>query len=120
MIELDADELLKNALRDGIREGVKFKLSGGYNNPLDKMIEKSIEAHSEEFRVLLHEGLASCLGDGQFREDIKTEIRHILAKTLVQRFGGEIEKSVNALKSDPTTRARITVAIEDIVKAKTA
>jgi hypothetical protein len=39
---------------------------------------------------------------------------------LVQRFGGELEKQVNALKSDPTTRARITIAIEEIVKQKTA
>lgn len=43
-------------------------------------------------------------------------MNHSLAKTLVQRFGGEIEKQVNVFKSDPTTRARITLAIEDIVK----
>lgn len=119
MMELDANELLKNALRDGIREGVKSKLSGGYNNPLDKLIESSIAAHDGEFRKLLNDGLSTCLGEGEFREEIKAQIRHVLAKTLVQRFGGEIEKSINALKSDPTTRARITVAIEEIVRSRT-
>jgi hypothetical protein len=43
----------------------------------------------------------------------------MLAKVLIQRFGGEMEKQVNVLKSDPTTRARITLAIEEIVKQKT-
>ncbi len=118
-MEINADELLKNAIRDGLREGVKAKLSGGYNNPLDKMVESCIQANDAEFRKLLTDGLSSCLGDDQFREDIKSSLRHSLAKTLIQRFGGEIEKSVNTLKSDPTTRARITLAIEEIVKAKT-
>lgn len=47
-----------------------------------------------------------------------TAVRTTLAKTLVQKFGRELEKQVNALKSDPTTRARITIVIEEIVASK--
>jgi len=35
----------------------------------------------------------------------------------VPGLGGELEKQVNVLKSDPATRARITLAIEEIVKS---
>ena len=117
-MEINADELMANALRDGIREGIKSKMSSSYNNPLDKLIEVSIAKHGESFRLLLEESLKSCLGDNEFREQIAVAVRHTLAKTLVARFGGELEKQVNTLKSDPTTRARITLAIEEIVKAK--
>jgi hypothetical protein len=60
----------------------------------------------------------SAMLNDEFREQIATQIRHKLASVLVARFGGELEKQVNVLKSDPTTRARITLAIEEIIKVK--
>jgi hypothetical protein len=117
-IEINADELLTNAIRDGIREGIKSKLGNGYDSPLDKLVKATIEKHSGQFTSLLEDALASCLGNTEFRNDIATSVRHTLAKVLVQRFGGELEQRVNVLKSDPATRARITVAIDEIVKQK--
>lgn len=117
-MQINADQLLENAIRDGLREGVKQRLAVTYNNPLEKVINAAITGRAGEFREILDEGLASCVGDPDFREEIKSSVRTILARTLVQRFGGELEKQVNALKSDPATRARITIAIEDIVKSK--
>ncbi len=117
-MNIDADKLLENALKDGIREGVKSKLAASYNNPLDKLIESCLTAHSSSFRAMLEESISSCVKDGDFRKQIAESVRHTLAKTLVSRFGGEMEKQVNVLKSDPTTRARITLAIEEIVKTQ--
>lgn len=104
-----------NAIRDGIREGVKMKMSG-YNSPLDKQISAVLAEHDGEFRQLVHDAISSAISDTVFRDEIKQSMRHKLATLLVSRFGGELEKQVNALKSDPATRARITLAIEEIVK----
>jgi hypothetical protein len=114
-VEIDTDKLFENAIRDAIREGVKAKLSG-YNSPLEKLMTDAVAKHSDKFRQLLEESIGECVLDEEFRKQIKQAVTHSLAKTLVQRFGGEIEKQVNVLKSDPTTRARITLAIEEIVK----
>lgn len=116
-MDLDVEKQVLRAIEEGIRAGVKSKLDG-YNSPLAKLIEDSLSKHSGTMRALLEDSIASCLTDPTFREDIATSVRHQLAKTLVQRFGGEMEKQVNVLKSDPTTRARITLAIEEIVKTK--
>ena len=118
-MELNADQLIENAIRDGLRDGIKNKLTSGYGNPLDKLVEASIVKHGDSFRSMLEKALASCIGDLTFQEEIAGSVRAVLARTLVQRFGGELEKQVNALKSDPSTRARITIAIEEIVKQKT-
>jgi hypothetical protein len=114
-VELNTDNLLHAALADAIRDGVRKVLVDGYHSPLTKFITDAIESHKAEMRKVLEEGVASCLNDGQFREQLKTAVRQALAKTLVQRFGGELEKQVNVLKSDPTTRARIILALEEIV-----
>jgi hypothetical protein len=119
-MELDAEQIIFNAVRDGLREGVKGKLACGYNDPLNTIINQCVTAHGEDFRKMLGDALQSCIGDPAFQQEMRESVRHVLAKTLVARFGGELEKQVNALKSDPATRARITVAIEDIVKSKTS
>jgi hypothetical protein len=118
-MNIDTDKLLENCLRDGIRDGIKAKLGSSYNdNPIGKMVNSCVESHGDAVRKLLNESLASCFDDADFRKDIKEAVRHTLAKILVARFGGELEKQVNSLKSDPTTRARITIAIEDVLKSK--
>jgi hypothetical protein len=114
-MEVDADKLFENSIRDAIREGIKAKMSG-YNSPLENLMKQAIETRHAEFRSLLDESIASCVNDDDFRNEIGSAVRKSLAKTLIQRFGGEMEKQFNALKSDPLTRARITMAIEEIVK----
>lgn len=118
---MDIEKTLVGAIQDGIREGVKSRLSNTYgNNPISKLIDEELEKHDADFRSMLSDALSSAVKDAEFRDQIKTAVRHTLAKTLISRFGGELEKQVNVLKSDPTTRARITLAIEQIVKERCA
>lgn len=115
-MEIDKDEMILNCIRDGIREGIKTRMTQSYKNPLDTIIESAIARHSGAMTKLLDESIAASVNDQQFRDQIAQAVRHNIAKTLIARFGGEIEKQVNVLKSDPATRARITLAIEEIVK----
>lgn len=115
---MDIDAEILNAVRDGIRKGISDRLVSVYNSPLDSVIKQAIESKVQQFRGLLDEAISEAVANNDFRDQIKTSVRHNIAKTLVARFGGEIEKQVNVLKSDPSTRARITLAIEEIVKSK--
>jgi hypothetical protein len=118
MMEINADQLLENALREGMREGLKALMTRSYENPFEKVMKDGLARHAPAFHKLLSECVESCLGDATFRQQIAAQIRSTLAKTLVQRFGGEMERQVNQLKSDPATRARITLAIEAIVSER--
>jgi len=64
---------------------------------------------------MLTEAFTAAVADDAFRAEIGAAIRSRLAKLLVERMGGEVEKAVNRLKSDPATRARITLAIDGAV-----
>lgn len=119
-MELDANRLVVEAVRNGIQEAVKTRFSTTYDNPFQKILTQAIDGQAGAIRSLLDAAIASCLGDAAFRADIAQAVRHSLAKSLVQRFGGELEKQVNQLKSDPATRARITLAIEEIVRERVA
>lgn len=113
------ETILQEGVRQGVIEGVKNKLGQqSYNSPLQKMMDAVVQEKVESFRGLLAEAISKAVSDQEFRNEIIVSTRSLLAKLLVQRFGGEIEKQINALKSDPTTRARITLAIEGIVSGK--
>jgi hypothetical protein len=119
MTMADEQSLLIQAVKDGIRDGVKSRMGSNYNNPIDKVIDSVLANEAEKMRGMIASSISSALDDKQFVNEIKQAIRSKLASILVQKFGGELEKQVNALKRDPTTRARITVAIDKIVQERT-
>lgn len=117
-MKINANKLLLDAIRDGIREGIKGKMSQSYGNPLDELLKAAVAKHGPSIQALVADAIGACLADDAFRGTVAEQVRHIVAKQLVQKFGGELEKVVNQLKSDPTTRARITLAIEEVVRQK--
>lgn len=116
-MEINADHMILDAVRDGIASAVKAKIEG-YDSPLKGIIKTCIEKHESAIHAVINDAVAACVLDEEFREEIKQSTRVQLARNLVQRIGGELERQVNALKADPTTRARITMAIDAIVKEK--
>ena len=107
------------AFRTGLAAAIKDRMTG-YGSPIDKMLSGVIEAQSGDLRTLLAETISAALGDANFRETIAAAVRQKLARVLIDRFGGELEKQVNQLKSDPVTRAKITLAIEEVVRQRIA
>ncbi len=93
-MEIDANKLIADALRDGIREGLKQTLTRSYNNPMDAFITKVLTENEKTFRGMIEEAISSCRNDEDFRKSIIDGTRHTLAKTLIARFGGELEKQV--------------------------
>ena len=105
------------AVRSGISHAISEKL-GGYNSPLDKLLQAAIDQQSSDIKSLMSSAISAALVDTSFRETIVAAVRKKLADLLIQKFGGEMEKQVNAFKSDPSTRARITVAIDEIIQSQ--
>lgn len=118
MAEINLEAEVMQCVRNGIAKAIQERMSTNYNNPFEKVIASAIDSQQSVIRELMVDGIKSALNDAEFRESLKTAMRSKLAGLLVQRFGGEMEKQVNALKSDPSTRARITVAIDEILKSK--
>lgn len=114
--ERTLEQRVVHAVMEGIHDAVKSKLTG-YQSPLDEMIAEVIDGRRMEIQTLLTESVKSAIDDPEFRQEIKAATRSRLAGLLVQRFGGELEKQVNQLKQDPTTRAKVTTFLDEIVSS---
>lgn len=106
---------IKQSIRDCIHDAVKKHISD-YGSPLKKMVFECLSVHETDLRHLVNESIDSVFLDDDFRESAKQAIRHKVARELSTQFGESVfKKHIQALKGDPTIRARAVLAIEKIV-----
>lgn len=110
----DLDRRVLDAARGAIADAVKSELVG-YQKPLSQICERVIADHEAEIYSLINDELTSLLTADEFRCALKTALNEKLARVLVARTGGELEKRVNELRARPEARAKITLAITRLV-----
>lgn len=110
------EEIVTEQVTEGIKEAVKSRVGSGYGDSgLNKLIDQVVASRQEKIRGLLEEAFDDAL-KGDFRENLKTACSHKLAKIIVSKCEGEIERRANDLRSSPEFRAKVTLAIEKAVK----
>ena len=113
---MDLQQDILRSIQLAMGEAITQELVG-YKKPLSMLTVSVIESHRDELFNLIDSEVSQLIGGDCFREIIKAELNKNLAKVLIQRMGGELEKQVNTLKQNPQTRARITLAISEIIES---
>ena len=108
------EETVIRAAKEAIVKSITSELVG-YNKPLTRYVEQVMENHRSDFIALIDDEVCEMLNSKDFKLAIKDALNQKLAKTLVNRLGGELEKRVNELKGNPETRAKITIALSKVV-----
>jgi len=112
----ELEQNILSAAKGAIAQAIVSQLTG-YGSPLDKLV-KDVFAHNHaELFALVNGEFAGLLKSDDFRADLKDALNKKLAKTMIDKMGGEIEKRVNELRSDPSTRAKLVIAIEGVIKS---
>jgi len=110
----DLEQKILNSVRSAMGEAIEKELCG-YNKPLSLLTAKVVEKHQDELFNIIDSQVSQLIGGDDFRLIIKEQLNKNLAKTLINRMGGELEKQVNTLKQNPQTRAKIMLAISEII-----
>lgn len=111
---MNLEETIVATVRDAITGAVKSKLEG-YNSPLDPIIKTVIERRRAEFESMLDEAVTDSL-KGDFRTAMKEACTHKLARVIMSKTEGEIEKQANELRSSGPFRAQLTLAIDKCIR----
>ena len=86
-----------------------------YNSPLKDAVNDSIKEHQETIKNIAAEAVADLVDSEDFKCIIKEEIKKKLARVFISSIGGSIEKTVNTIKQDPTSKAKMTIAIDAVM-----
>lgn len=109
---------IEKAIVDGIREGIASKLRSGYgNDAITRAVDESLNRNRKYFDSLIDDAISQMIKQ-DFRDQMVVEMRDLVAKRLVAKFGGEVEKQINELRANPATRAKIMTAITEIAAGK--
>ena len=107
----DLEKAVLNDAQKAIGEAIKTNLTG-YNSSFQKMVNQVIEEHTGELKEIVENNFTKVIDSKEFDEAVRHAFEHKLAKILVSKLEGGVEKAVATLRSDPTIRAKMILAIE--------
>ena len=111
---MSLEQDIATAVKESMGKAIESTL-GGYNTPLAALIKEVVERRKDEVKELLESSMDSAF-KGDFREAIKDAVTHKLSRILVSKMEGEIEKQANELRSSPEFRAKLTLAIGQVIR----
>lgn len=109
-VVVDSEDV-KNILVEAFRD----RLKNDYSSPARDVVNRVFQEVAPDFETILREVLTEVVKDKDFKQAVKDEFRHKVAKLLVGDLSGSVEKAVNSFRQDSTLKARMILAIENII-----
>lgn len=111
---LNKNEVLEIAVK-AIKEKIGEKFTG-YSSPLNSICDEVVAEHRDELREIMNDAFSKTIKNKGFKEAVQEEFTRKVAKNLVAKLEGSVEKAVEILRQDATLRSRMILAIENIIK----
>lgn len=108
--EKEIQEVVLGALKEKI--GTRYTYEIVDNIVRDVMNEDESKKKLEKF---VRSTLSFLQDDKTFEKAVKEEFQHKVAKSLVGKLEGTIERAVDVLRQNPTLRAEMVLALEKII-----
>lgn len=106
--DINIEEVIYKALKENIGSAINYQ-------EMHALIGNVISERESEFHKLLNKCLDKVFVDKEFQNVIVEEFRHKVAKNLVAKLEGGIEKNVNRFRQDPILNSKMILAIENII-----
>ena len=111
-------KLTEQEIKDVVVMGLREKIATRYTyDVVDNIVEEVM--NEEDSRTRLKDFVRECLsfvkGDKAFEKLVKEEFQHKVAKTMVGKLEGTVEKAVDAIRQNQVLRAEMILAIEKII-----
>lgn len=110
----DFEKIILSSVQSSIHEAIKTKITS-YDSPLNPIIIDAFKVHSDSIRGILYEALGECVKTKEFKQSVKEAFYHKVSRALVDGMAGSVDKAVNSFKQDPTIKAKMILAIEEII-----
>jgi hypothetical protein len=110
----DLEKEILDKVKDSIAEAISSSLVG-YNSPLSILSKKVIDDNFDDIYGIMNKAFKSVIRTEEFEKTILQEFEHKVAKMLVGQMSGHVEKAVNNIRQDPRLKAKMILAIENII-----
>ena len=106
---------LETMIFESLAKAIPDALSG-YQSPMKEIVNRVVNNHDSKIYELFSRNLEKALEDKGFEEIIFEEFQRKIAKNLVGKLEGEVEKSVDKYRQNPELKAKMIMAIQNMIK----
>jgi hypothetical protein len=99
-----------------ISEAIKSVLIG-YNSPLTKLVSEVINNYSKDLKDIISDSFSQVIKTDEFKQSIIEAFSHKVARTIISNNEGLFDKVSNELKQDSQFKAKITLAVANVVES---
>jgi dihydroneopterin aldolase len=110
-LQFDTEELkeiIAAALHDKLQSAINY-------GEMHKLVDEVLSERKPEFDALLNEMFDAFFKDPDVKQALIEEFKHKVAKTMVGKLDGAVEKNIAKYRQDPATNAKMILAIEKII-----
>jgi predicted oxidoreductase (fatty acid repression mutant protein) len=107
-------EILRTA-QTSMNEAIKSVLSA-YNSPLTKLVALVIDKNTTFLRQIISDSFNQVIRTEEFKASIVSAFSHKVARTIISNNEGLFDKVCNELKQDSQFKAKITLAVANVVE----
>ncbi len=115
MKTLFTDKQVAEIVINSLYEQFNKVINADYSSPILAIAKEVIAENTETIKKEFQSALDLSFNDKEFRNIVREEFKRKVAKTLVGKLEGEVDRAVAAIRNDQTIRARMILAIEKIV-----
>lgn len=111
--ELNLEEEILNATKTILINGIRTL--DGYSNPTKPIVISVIKEYEPSLSSLFKEAIENTIRSDNFKEVLQKLISQRIIRELVGQSESSIARIVQKMKQDETFRARLTLAVDNIV-----
>ena len=111
--ELNLEEEILNATKTILINGIKSL--DGYNNPTKSLVNSVIKEYEPSISIIFKDAIEKTIQSDNFKEVLQKLIAQRIVRELVGQSESSIARIVQKMKQDETFRARLTLAVDNIV-----
>ena len=107
------EEEILNATKTILINGIKSL--DGFNNPTKSLVNSVIKEYEPSISLLFKDAIEKTIRSDNFKEELQKLISQRIVIELVGQSESSIARIVQKMKQDETFRARLTLAVDNIV-----
>lgn len=88
-----------------------------YDSPLIKLVKDVVNENSVELKELISSSFKTVIRTEEFKTSILSAFSHKVARTIISNNDGLFDKVSNELKQDSVFKAKMALAVSNVVEA---
>lgn len=109
-LEQDILSVTQNSIQAAIKESLTK-----YDSPLVKLVTAVVNEHSQQLKQIISESFDEVIQMDEFKAAIRDGFSHKVARTIISNNDGLFEKVSNELKQDSVFKAKMSLAVANVV-----